>query len=79
MIKHYGTIPEIRQRTIKEIEELQRQTQWRGDQKLNDILHDLKVTSDYEEDIVIMLAEEFQLYKPKYMTKIQKFAGGSND
>lgn len=73
MIKHYGTYDEIKERTIKEIEQLQNQTQWWGDKKLNDIKNDLKLTMDTEEDIIIMLAEEFKKYKPKYLEKIKRF------
>ena len=73
MFKHYGTITEIKLRTLKEIKELQKQTNWWGDKKLNDLLNYMLRTPEWDEDAVILIAEEFQKYKPQYLDKVSKF------
>ena len=71
MIKHYGTIAEIKARTIKEITELQEQTNWWGDKKLNDLKSYMIRTPEWDDDAVILIAEEFQIYKPNYLKKVK--------
>jgi len=73
MFKHYGTITEIKLRTLKEIKELQKQTNWWGDKKLNNLLNYMLRTPEWDEDAVILIAEEFQKYKPQYLDKVSKF------
>lgn len=73
MIKHYGTIADIKARTIKEINELQEQTQWWGDKKLNDLKSYMIRTPEWDDDAVILITEKFQKYKPQYLNKVSKF------
>lgn len=75
MIKHYGTISEIKARTIKEIKELQKQTKWCGDKKLNELKDYMQRTPQWDEDVIILLAEEFQKYKPNYLKKVKWMDG----
>lgn len=75
MIKHYGTIPEIKARTIKEIKELQEQTNWWGDKKLNELKDYMQRTPEWDDDAVIIIAEEFQKYKPNYLKKVKWMEG----
>ena len=75
MFKHYGTITEIKLRTLKEIKELQKQTNWWGDKKLNNLLNYMLRTPEWDEDAVILIAEEFQKYKPQYLAKVKWMEG----
>lgn len=66
-------IENLKQETLNQIKQLQVDTQWWGDKKLNDIKTYIERIPSYEEDTLMMQVERFQNYKEEYLNKVSKF------
>lgn len=63
----------LKQQVLNEIEELQKETQWWGDENLNNIKIFIQRTSYFEIDTLMTQIERFYNYKDKYLEKVAKF------
>jgi len=61
----------LKEKTLRDIEKLQKKTQWYGDKNLNDIKSQLQGTSHFDSEEVLFLADRFFNHKSEHIKRVK--------
>lgn len=70
-LNDYEESKALKEKTLKDIERLQKKTQWYGDKKLNDIKSQLQATSHFDSEDVLFWADRFFNHKSEHIKRIK--------
>ncbi len=75
-LNDYQESKALKEKTLRDIEKLQKRTNWYGDKKLNAIKERLQRTSHFDSEDVLILADRFFNYKPQYLKTVRWMVRG---